>query len=169
MLRKPWVRALGVLGLAAMLQATWIPMGIPDPGRPNLVFLAVATAAFLAPPEEGLGWALAGGVLLDLFSGGPIGLSALALMAVVPLAHGLSRPVFRGRLIMPALVAAVGTLLMEGVRGFLLMALQYLVDWNTVFQQIMLPEALWNTMGMLLLYPLLRALRPRPERPALRG
>lgn len=169
MLRRPWVRVLGVLGLAAMLQATWIPMGIPDPGRPNLVFLAVATAAFLAPLEEGLGWALAGGVLLDLFSGGPIGLSALALMAVVPLAHGLSRPVFRGRLIMPALVAAVGTLLMEGIRGFLLMVLQYPMDWGAAFQQIMLPEALWNTIGMLLLYPLLRALRPRPERPVLRG
>jgi len=166
-MRRKWLRTLGVLGLAALLQATWIPMGIPHPGRPNLVFLAVATVAFLAPLEEGWGWALAGGLWLDLFSGGPLGLSALALMAVVPLAHGLSRPVFRGRLIMPTLVAATGTFLMEGVRGFLLMALQYPMDWNAAFRQIMLPEALWNTIGMLLLYPLFRALRPRPERPVL--
>ncbi|WP_376788515.1 rod shape-determining protein MreD [Thermoflexus sp.] len=166
-MRRKWMRTLGVLGLAALLQATWIPMGIPYPGRPNLVFLMVATAAFLAPLEEGWGWALAGGLWLDLFSGGPLGLSALALMAVVPLAYGLSRPVFRGRLIMPALVAAAGTFLMEGVRGFLLMALQYPMDWNAAFRQIMLPEALWNTIGMLLLYPLFRALPLRPERPVL--
>ncbi len=168
-MRRRWVQVLGVLGSAALIQATWIPMGIPDPGRPNLVFLVVATAAFLAPLEEGLKWALAGGLLLDLFSGGPMGHSALALMAMVPLAHGLSRPVFRGRLFMPALVAAAGTLLMEGVRGILLMVLQYPVDWNAALRQVMLPEALWNTVGMLLLYPLFRALRPRPERPVLRS
>ncbi|MDW8065423.1 MAG: rod shape-determining protein MreD [Anaerolineae bacterium] len=167
-MRRRWVQALGVLGVAALLQATWVPMGISDPGRPNLVFLVVATAAFLAPLEEGFGWALAGGLLLDLFSGGPMGHSALALMAMVPLAHGLSRPVFRGRLIMPALVAAAGTLVMESTRGILLMALQYPVDWNTALRQVILPEALWNTVGMLLFYPLFRALRPRPERPALR-
>ncbi len=168
-MRRRWVQALSVLGIAALIQATWIPLGIPDPGRPNLVFLVVATVAFLAPLEEGLGWALAGGILLDLFSGGPMGLSALTLMAVVPLAHGFSRPVFRGQLIMPALVAAAGTFLMEGVRGILLMALQYPVDWNAAFRQLILPEALWNTVVMLLLYPLLRALRPRPERPVLRS
>ncbi len=167
-MRRRWVQAVGVLGLAALLQATWIPMGFPDPGRPNLVFLVVAAAAFLAPLEEGLGWAFGGGLLLDLFSGGPMGLSALALMAVVPLAHGLSRPVFRGRLIMPALVAAGGTFLVEGVRGLLLLALQYPVDWGVALRQVMLPEALWNTLGMVMLYPVLRALRPRPERPALR-
>ncbi|HXF70768.1 MAG TPA: rod shape-determining protein MreD [Thermoflexus sp.] len=164
-MRRRWVRAVGALGIIALLQATWIPMWIPEPGRPNLVFLAVITAAFLAPLEEGLGWALAGGLLLDLFSGGPMGHSALALMAAVPLAHGMSRPVFRGRLIMPALMAAAGTFLMEGVRGILLMALQYPVDWDMAFRQVMLPEALWNTVGMLVLYPVFRALRPRPERP----
>ncbi len=167
-MQRPWLRAVSVLGVAALIQATWIPIGFPDPGRPNLVFLVVATAAFLAPMAEGLGWALAGGVWLDLFSGGPMGHSALALMAVVPLAHGLSRPVFRGWLVMPALVAAAGTLLMEGVRGLLLMALQYPVDWNAALRQILMPEALWNTLGMLLFYRAFRALRPRPERPILR-
>jgi len=164
-MRRVWARRLGILFIAALAQATWVPLGIPEPGRPNLVFLAVATAAFLAPLTEGLGWALAGGLLLDLFSGGPMGHSALALMAAVPLAHGLSRPVFRGRLVMPALVAAAGTLLMEGARGVLLAALQHPVDWNAALRQVMVPEALWNTVGMLWLYPLFRALYPRPGRP----
>lgn len=164
---RRWLRALGILGVAALLQATWIPLGIPDPGRPNLVFLIVATAAFLAPLEEGLGWALGGGVWLDLFSHGPLGHSALALMAVVPLAYGLGRPVFRGRLVMPALVAAIGTFLMEGVRGLLWMALGLPVDWGVALRQVVVPEALWNTAGMILLYPALRALRPLPGRPML--
>ncbi|SNB52023.1 rod shape-determining protein MreD [Thermoflexus hugenholtzii] len=158
-----------VLGLAALLQATWIPLGIPEPGRPNLVFLVVATVAFLGSLEEGLAWAVGGGLWLDLFSGGPLGVSALALLAVVPLAHGLSRPVFRGRLVMPAAVAAGGTLLMEGVRGILLAVLQYPVDPGYALRQVIGPEILWNTLGMLALYPALRRLRPRPERPELGG
>lgn len=168
MRRLPW-RALGILTVAALLQTAWVPLFFPDPGRPNLVLLVVAAMAFLGPLEEGVWWAFGGGVLLDLFSGGPFGGSVLALLGVAGLAHGLSRPVFRGRLAMPALAAMAGTALAEGIRGILLAVLQYPVDLGGALGQIILPGALWNGLAMLVLYPALRALRPPPDRPVWRS
>jgi hypothetical protein len=43
------------------------------------------------------------------------------------------------------------------------------VDPGYALRQVIGPEILWNTLGMLALYPALRRLRPRPERPVLGG
>jgi len=51
-------------------------------GRPDLVFLVVAGWAFLRGPAEGAVWAFIGGLLLDLFSGGPFGGFAFSLLVV---------------------------------------------------------------------------------------
>lgn len=51
-------------------------------GRPDLVLIAVAVWAFLRGPAEGAVWAFIGGLLLDLFSAGPFGSIALALLLV---------------------------------------------------------------------------------------
>ncbi len=49
-------------------------------GRPDLVFLVVTGWAFLRGPIEGALWAFIGGLLLDLFSGGPFGAIAFSLL-----------------------------------------------------------------------------------------
>jgi len=51
-------------------------------GRPDLVLLAVVGWAFLRGPTEGVIWAFIGGLLLDLFSGGPFGCFTLSLLLV---------------------------------------------------------------------------------------
>jgi len=49
-------------------------------GRPDLVFLVVAGWAFLRGSVEGTVWAFIGGILLDLFSGGPFGAITFSLL-----------------------------------------------------------------------------------------
>ncbi len=49
--------------------------------RPNLMLLVVLTWTVARGTDEGLVWAFAGGLIVDLLSGGPLGGTALALLA----------------------------------------------------------------------------------------
>jgi len=55
-------------------------------GRPDLVFLVVVLWALLRGSAEGMVWAFIGGLVLDLFSGGPMGGIVLSLLTVAFLA-----------------------------------------------------------------------------------
>lgn len=55
-------------------------------GRPDLVLLSVVAWATLRGSAEGIVWGFIGGLLLDLFSGGPMGGITLALLVVALLA-----------------------------------------------------------------------------------
>jgi rod shape-determining protein MreD len=54
--------------------------------KPDLVLLLVIVGTLIYGSRSGLVWAFIGGLLLDVFSGGPMGASSLALMAAVLLA-----------------------------------------------------------------------------------
>jgi rod shape-determining protein MreD len=54
--------------------------------RPDLLFLAVVCWALLRGSAEGVVWAFIGGLVLDLFSGGPMGGLTLAYVVVAFLA-----------------------------------------------------------------------------------
>lgn len=71
--------AVGFFG--ALLQSTLLPYYAWQGVHADLVVVAVAGWAALRRIEDGLLWALIGGIALDLFSAGPFGLSVLGLAA----------------------------------------------------------------------------------------
>ncbi|RLC61969.1 MAG: rod shape-determining protein MreD, partial [Chloroflexi bacterium] len=75
----------------------------------DLMLLLVLMWAMVRGTDEGLVFAFVGGLILDLFSGGPLGTIALALLAVALLAgqpwgSGIGSPVMR--IILLTLLAA---------------------------------------------------------------
>jgi len=83
--------AQGVLVLGAvLLQATLLGRLDPALPQPNLVLALVVARAWLRGGRAGLGWALAGGLLLDLTATGPLGAHALALLTAAYVAGALA-------------------------------------------------------------------------------
>lgn len=94
--------------LLAVLQATVLSR-FPLLGvvlQPAL--LAAVAWGLLRGPYEGLVWAFAAGLLLDLFSIGPLGATALALMAAVLLVTYLKQILPDNQILLPILLSGVG-------------------------------------------------------------
>jgi rod shape-determining protein MreD len=114
--------------------------------RPNLMLLVVLVWSVIRGVDEGMVWGFIGGLVVDLLSGGTLGATVLALLAVALLAgqpwgRGIGSPTIR--LLLLAFVAVLAYHLI------LLMVLTfwtgYRVDWAWAILRVAGPSALLNT------------------------
>lgn len=150
-----------LLLVAALLQSTAAARLQVFGVKPDLVLLLVILGTLLYGGRPGVVWAFIGGLALDIFSGGPMGASSLALMAAA-LVTGLGhRPLSRFNLLVPLAAAMLGTLVYAAVYLLMLAALNMaglfersLPLWD-IFRYVVFPAMLYNTALMLLALPLL--------------
>lgn len=127
--------------------------------KPDLVLLLLLVGALLYGARAAVVWAFIAGVGMDIFSGGPMGASSLALMAAALVASLGHRPLSRFNWLVPLGAALLGTLTYAVVYLSVLGALDTggwlarsvpLID---TVRAVVLPAALYNTVLMLLLIP----------------
>lgn len=87
--------SLPILLLAALLQASILPLVFPIGGGPNLSFLFVLAWAINGELRQSVVWALIGGLLLDLLSALPLGTSSLGMLILVFVISGVGQQVYR--------------------------------------------------------------------------
>lgn len=164
-----------LLLVAALLQSTtanWLAIGNV---KPDLVLILLIVGTLLYGPRAALVWAFLGGLMLDIFSGGPLGSSSIALMAAV-LVAGLGHRTFsRFNLLVPLASMALGTLvygvtyiallqlLNAGIGAFGWEAIQHQLPLSATVQEVVVPSIAYNTTVMLLLVPLLNRIPETPE------
>lgn len=129
--------SLPVLALAAVLQASVVPHVRVFGGGPDLVFLIVLAWSVHAPLEQAVLWAFVGGILQDLLSVAPLGMSVVGLVLVVFMAHAVRRqvysvnvPLLAGLLLAAAVVhqaALLALLVLTGLRLDIVRDLNYVV------------------------------------------
>lgn len=112
--------------------------------RPNLMLLLVLVWSIVRDLDEGLIVALIGGLILDLFSGGPPGSMVLGLLAAAFLAgqrwgRGVGLPI-----ITLWFSALISVLAYHVVLLTVLAWTRYPVDWGRAFLSVALPSALLN-------------------------
>lgn len=129
--------------------------------KPDLVLLLVVVGALVYGARAGLLWAFFGGLGLDIFSGGPMGSSSLALMAAVLVAGLGHRVLSRFNVFVPLVTMIASTLVYAGAYLGILAVLQYLdvaqhrvPVWATI-QSVVVPAVVYNTMLMVILIPFL--------------
>jgi rod shape-determining protein MreD len=132
----------------ALLQATALPALEILSVKPELMLLMVLAWSLLRGVEEGLVWAFVGGLMLDLFSGGPVGASALALL-VVSFLSGLTRgSVTRTSFMLPIGVALAGTLLYQTLFLLVIQLTRGTVPWTDSLFGATLPSLAVNALLM---------------------
>jgi len=151
----PTVISLLILIGAVLIQTTLLPFIEISSVHPDLVFVLVIGWAILRGLEEGLIWALIGGLSLDFFSGAPFGVFTLSMLAVT-----LVTALFHGRLFGSSIVLPLGltfplSLLFNGLALLMLALLGRHIVWGDAIVDILLPVAVFNTMVMMLIFPLL--------------
>lgn len=120
--------ALPLMALLAILQATILPR-FPVLGLvPQLAFLCALSWGLLRGPNEGTLWAFCAGLMLDLFSVGPVGATSLAYIAAVLVATWIARAFPANRLVLPVLLAAFATLISLLLYALLLRLLGQLAE-----------------------------------------
>ena len=153
--------SFGILFFLALLQATVMPRITVLGVHPDLMLMAVTSWSLLRGSEEGMLWALIGGVVMDLFSGAPFGVCTLALLIVSFLSGLGQRNVFRLDLLVPILAIPVATLAYQLIVLGLLAALGWRAGWGASLSHVILPSMLVNTLGMPAVYLSARLLHHR--------
>ncbi len=156
-----------LLALAALLQSTVLTRMAVRGVKPDLVLLLVLIGTLLYGARASLIWAFLGGIFLDIFSGGPMGASSLALMAAALVASIGHRTLSRYHLLVPIGVAVVGTLtygvtylgiliILDSMAGLFNneLLLRDIPFWPTI-QAVLAPALLYNTILMIFAIPLL--------------
>lgn len=141
--------------IAAVLQASLVPEIRIGEAGPDLVLLLVLSWTLLGGFEEGVYWAIAGGIMLDLLDGTPTGLTAMALVLVSFAASLIFGKVGRNNFIFPPLVIIAGTFVYHGILIVLLRITGSAVPIVYSVTQVTLPSALYN---LILILPLFRIL-----------
>jgi len=157
-----------LLVVVALLQVTVAPHLTLLGARSDLMLLTVVSWSLLRGPREGIMWGFVGGLCLDLFSGGPFGLSALTLMAIGFFSGLGEMNVYRSRIALPIIAALTATL----IHGFLYLSLSYIMGrsaaWLDTLLQVMLPSTLFNSLLVVPIYAIFRWLHRKTSREELR-
>ncbi len=143
---------LPLLGLIAILQSTLFARLQAFGGTPDLMLLTVVSWSLIAPGVQALVWAFAGGVLLDLLSGGPLGASALGLLLVAYLAGFTQGQLWGGRYLLPLAAALFGTLVYHLVALGFLAAFGRPVEPGLALNTITFPAVFVNLVLVLPVY-----------------
>ena len=133
--------ATPLLLLAAILQSTVINAFVGLTARPILV-LVMVIAWSMVPGRgvQGPVWGLVGGLALDLFSGGPFGAQAIALLAAsIPIALIESR-LWRGNALFVVGAAGLGSVIFYLIYLLLIMFTGISVDWSAAINNVVLPS-----------------------------
>jgi rod shape-determining protein MreD len=146
------------LVIVVLVQATLLSRMRVLGASPNLLLVTTIAWGLLQSVSEGVVWAFAGGLGLDLITGMPLGTSSLAAMTAC-LLTGIGRNrVFGNNLWWPIVLVAMAT----PVYGWIVLLTEQLrgvpVDWLGSTVHVVGPELALNVATMVVVYPLLRAM-----------
>ncbi len=147
---------LPIMFIAAILQATVFPQFRVFDGQPDLLVVLVLAWSIVDQGQEGFVWAFAGGLILDLFSGTPLGISSLALMPIAYVINILEAQLYRESVLLPITLMVGGAGVYHVLYLILLRFLAgYRVFWGDALLYVALPSVV---IDMILIVPVLQIL-----------
>jgi len=127
----------------------------------DLPLLLVLSWGLLRGSREGAVWGFVAGLFTDLFSGGPFGAATLSLMAAGALSGLGQHIVFRHYLLIPSLIALLGTVVYDLLFLLVLAITGQTVMWLETLVRIILPSAALNACLIPLILGPMRLLHRR--------
>lgn len=153
---------LPVLIVSALLQSNVLSLFRLQGGQPDLVLLVVVAWSLLGRDAEGIAWAFAGGLLLDLFSGAPLGVSSVGLVLAAFVAGLGTGKIGPDNIALPPLMGIAGTLIFHVTTLLLLVAFGLQPPtWLDSLSYVTLPSGLLNLVLVLPVFRLMGLLYAR--------
>lgn len=116
------------------------------------MLLTVVAWSFRRGPNDGIVWAMIGGLMIDVASGAPLGISPLPLM-VAALVVGAGRArIFSGNLVLPVIVSVLTLALYQAMYVALLMVVGQPISWREGVLRVAAPLVLLNLALMPIVY-----------------
>jgi cell shape-determining protein MreD len=152
-----------VLLITALIEASLLPAALGTVLRPGLVLVVSAVWAALHG-SDGFAWALSGGLMLDLMSSVPLGLTSLGLLIGNAVATILDRAPIPSRLFRTTTWVAIVTVVSHGIIliGLALSGKVVDVGYSTV--TVILPLMLLNPVLAIPVYAIMNAIDLRIKR-----
>lgn len=144
--------AILILVSGAILQSSLAPHLAVVGVKPNIVLPLVVAWSLARGASEGVVWGFVGGLLTDLLSGAPVGLSSLTLTLVGFTTNLGETAVFKSSLVLPLATVFTATLANDAVQILLLQILGRDLNWVESMAQVALPTAILNAVLMPFLY-----------------
>ena len=128
---------------------------------PDIMLILVVSWSLLRGFREGLIWALAGGIILDLLSGAPFGMFTLTLVCAAILPGIGTANFFRSHLPMVLTSVALATICSYGISLLVLYVAGRSTSVFDLASHIILPNLALNVGATLLVFPPVRWLHRR--------
>ena len=159
-----WYFLSGIFLLAtALIEASLLPAAIGTALRPGLVLVVSAVWASLRG-SDGFAWALGGGLMLDLMSSMPLGLTSLCLLIGNTVATILDRAPIPSRLFRTTTWVAIVTVVSHGLMLIGLALSGKVVDVGYATINVILPLMILNPVLAIPVYAIMNAIDQRLKR-----
>jgi rod shape-determining protein MreD len=143
-----------VLVVAAIVQSSLLPhlsvLGV----KVDLVLLLAVAWSIRRGLEDGLVWAILGGLALDTLSAGPFGVSVVAIGVAAVVAGSIGPTLRRASVLLPLLVTPLASVVATLVAGLLLAVFGRAISWPATVALVVLPAAILDSLAMLVVYPI---------------
>jgi rod shape-determining protein MreD len=130
-------------------------------GRPDIVLLAVIGWGLAGGDRQSMVWGLIGGLLLDSFSGLPLGSSAISLILIAFFVSLYTRRVWEANLLMPLGIALAASLVFHFLSLAWLLAMGRNLDLPFSLTRVILPSAILNVVLIIPIFQLMLGLHRR--------
>jgi rod shape-determining protein MreD len=140
---------LPLLAIAAVIQSSVIANFHFYGGSLDLVLIMTLSWTLAGDWEGGAAWGFCGGLFVDLLSGGPFGLTSLALVILAYLASLTEGRLWRSHVLLPLITVAFSTLGLHVISLLGLSVAGWPIDWPLSLLRVTLPAAVLNTVFML--------------------
>lgn len=137
---------LPLLASLAVLQATVLGNLRLLEGSPDLILLAVVGWAISGKGHQAMVWGLAGGLILDLLSGLPLGVTAMALILVAALVSFSEGSFWEAHFLMPLSVVLIASLLYYAIVLLWLFIFGRPVELSYALTRVIMPSTFLNVL-----------------------
>ena len=150
-----------LLALAASLQCSVVPRIRLLGGEPDLVFLVILSWSIHARLEDGVLWAFVGGIMNNLLSAAPLGVSSMSMILLIFVVDAIRRQVYRVGLPLLVLIVIFGSLFHQLVVMLILSLLGFEIHFLDNLSYVVVPTIAYNLLVIWPVYWLVRRIQRR--------
>jgi rod shape-determining protein MreD len=128
----------------------------------DLVLLLVVAGSIRRGVEEGIVWAIVGGIAVDLLSIGPFGASVLGFAFAAVLAGTIGPPLRQVSVVLPLLLTPLTSIIATLTSALVMAVFGWAIPWPATVALVVLPAAVLDSLAMVVVYPLFSFADRRP-------